>query len=69
MSWTVAVGVDTHKDEHVAVACDRVGAQLDVCAFEATEAGFAGLSGRSGSASRRSRSRVAAVTEPGSRAF
>lgn len=43
MSWTVAIGVDTHKDEHVAVACDRVGAQLDSRAFEATEAGFAGL--------------------------
>ena len=43
MSWTVAIGVDTHKDGHVAVACDRVGAQLDSRAFAATEAGFAGL--------------------------
>jgi transposase len=43
MSWTVAIGVDTHKDEHVVVACDRVGAQLDSAAFEATEAGLARL--------------------------
>jgi hypothetical protein len=29
MEWTVAIGVDTHKDEHVAVALDRFGAQLE----------------------------------------
>ncbi len=26
MEWTVAIGVDTHKDVHVAVAVDRFGA-------------------------------------------
>ena len=25
MQWTVAIGVDTHKDVHVAVALDRLG--------------------------------------------
>ena len=29
MEWTVAIGVDTHKDIHVAVALDTLGAQLD----------------------------------------
>jgi transposase len=29
MQWTVAIGVDTHKDVHVAVALDGLGAQLD----------------------------------------
>ena len=29
MEWTVAIGVDTHKEVHVAVALDRLGAQLD----------------------------------------
>ena len=27
MEWTVAVGVDTHKDAHVCVALDRLGRQ------------------------------------------
>jgi len=26
MGWTVAIGVDTHRDGHVAVALDRLGA-------------------------------------------
>jgi hypothetical protein len=29
MAWTVAIGVDTHRDVHVAVALDRLGARLD----------------------------------------
>jgi transposase len=40
MSWTVAIGVDTHKDEHVAVACDRLGRQLDSYALPATSGGY-----------------------------
>jgi transposase len=39
MSWTVAIGVDTHKDAHVAVACDRLGRQLDALQFGPTPAG------------------------------
>jgi transposase len=40
MGWTVAIGVDTHKDVHVAVACDRLGAQLDSCVVAANGAGY-----------------------------
>jgi transposase len=40
MSWTVAIGVDTHKDEHVAVAYDRLGRQLAGCSQPATGAGY-----------------------------
>ncbi len=29
MEWTVAIGVDTHRDAHVAVAVDRLGAQIE----------------------------------------
>jgi transposase len=43
MGWTVAIGVDTHKDVHVAVACDRLGAQLDACQFEPSARGYARL--------------------------
>jgi transposase len=43
MSWTVAIGVDTHKDEHVAVAYDRVGRQLGSCSYPATGAGYLAL--------------------------
>jgi len=43
MAWTVAIGVDTHKDIHVAVACNRLGAQLDVCEIEAGSRGYARL--------------------------
>jgi transposase len=39
MSWTVAIGVDTHKDAHVAVACDRLGRQLDALEFAPTPVG------------------------------
>src|SRR5437016_3375936 len=28
MEWTVAIGVDTHRDRHVAVAVDRLGRTL-----------------------------------------
>jgi transposase len=40
MEWTVAVGVDTHKDVHVAVALDAVGAQLDSQEIPTTAAGY-----------------------------
>jgi transposase len=40
MEWTVAIGVDTHKDVHVAVAIDRLGAQLDSREIETTRAGY-----------------------------
>jgi transposase len=43
MQWTVAIGVDTHKDAHVAVALDRFGAQLDSCEVATTEAGYRSL--------------------------
>jgi transposase len=41
MAWTVAIGVDTHKDVHVAVACDRVGGQLDMCEIAPGPDGYA----------------------------
>lgn len=40
MGWTVAIGVDTHKDMHLAVACDRLGAQVDSRAVAANSAGY-----------------------------
>lgn len=40
MEWTVAIGVDTHKEVHVAVALDRLGAQLDSREVETTQAGY-----------------------------
>jgi transposase len=43
MQWTVAIGVDTHKEVHVAVALDRFGAQLDSREVETTEAGYCSL--------------------------
>jgi transposase len=43
MEWTVAIGVDTHKDVHVAVAIDRCGAQLDSREVETTETGYRSL--------------------------
>jgi transposase len=43
MQWTVAIGVDTHKDVHVAVALDRFGVQLDSREVETTEAGYCSL--------------------------
>lgn len=43
MTWTVAIGIDTHKDEHVAVAFDRLGRQLDSCSRPASAAGYLAL--------------------------
>jgi transposase len=40
MQWTVAIGVDTHKDLHVAVALDALGAQLDSREIATTAAGY-----------------------------
>jgi hypothetical protein len=43
MKWTVAIGVDTHKEVHVAVALDALGAQLDSREIETTPAGYRSL--------------------------
>ena len=43
MQWTVAIGIDTHKDRHVAVALDRLGGQLDCFEAPATSAGYLAL--------------------------
>src|SRR6266540_1416222 len=43
MQWTVAIGVDTHKDVHVAVALDGFGEQLGSHEVETTEAGYRSL--------------------------
>ncbi|MGH3085371.1 MAG: IS110 family transposase [Gaiellaceae bacterium] len=43
MQWTVAIGVDTHKDVHVAVALDGFGAQLDSREVATTAAGYRSL--------------------------
>ena len=43
MEWTVAIGVDTHKEVHVAVALDRFGAQLDSREVETTVSGYRSL--------------------------
>jgi len=40
MQWTVAIGVDTHKEVHVAVALDGFGEQLGSHEVETTEAGY-----------------------------
>ena len=40
MGWTVAIGVDTHKDEHVAVASDRLGRGLGSQVLPATSVGY-----------------------------
>jgi transposase len=40
MQWTVAIGVDTHKDVHVAVALDALGGLLDSQEIPTTEAGY-----------------------------
>lgn len=39
----LVVGVDTHKDVHVAVVLDRLGRRLEVRGFPATDAGNAQL--------------------------
>jgi transposase len=43
MDWTLAIGVDTDKKVHVAVALDRLGAQLDSREFPTTQAGYRAL--------------------------
>ena len=40
MQWTVAIGVDTHREVHVAVALDALGAQLDSQEIATTAAGY-----------------------------
>jgi transposase len=43
MEWTVAIGVDTHRDTHVAVAVDRLGAQIESREIETTREGYCSL--------------------------
>ena len=38
--WTVAIGVDTHKQRHVAVALNRLGRLIDSLIVDATSAGY-----------------------------
>jgi len=38
--WTVAIGVDAHKQWHVAVALDRLGRRVDWMTAAATAAGY-----------------------------
>ena len=45
MDWTVAIGVDTHSERHVAVALDRLGRVLGSLELALDEAGFARLIG------------------------
>jgi hypothetical protein len=45
MEWTVAIDVDTHKEVHVAVALDALGAQLDSLEIPTTLAGYSSLLG------------------------
>jgi transposase len=40
MEWSVAIGVDTHKDAHMAVACDLLGRQLGSVRVSAGAAGY-----------------------------
>jgi transposase len=40
MEWTVAIGVDTHRDQHVAVALDKLGRWLGTIELQVDEAGF-----------------------------
>jgi transposase len=47
MEWTVAIGVDTHKEVHVAVALDALGVQLDSREIPTTSAGYRRLLSRS----------------------
>jgi Transposase len=43
MEWTVAIGVDRHRDTHVAVAVDRLGGRLDSHEIETTGEGYCSL--------------------------
>src|SRR2546426_10640600 len=40
MEWTVAIGVDTHKATHTAVALDRLGVQVGSIEIATTNAGY-----------------------------
>ena len=40
MEWTIAIGVDTHRDRHVAVAVDRLGRRLDSLEIAVDDHGF-----------------------------
>src|SRR5262245_15483553 len=40
MEWSVAIGVDSHKHTLAAVACDRLGRQLDSLEIPACLAGY-----------------------------
>jgi transposase len=40
VEWTVAIGVDTHREAHVAVAVDRLGRRLGALEFRVDECGF-----------------------------
>jgi transposase len=40
VEWTVAIGVDTHREAHVAVALDRLGRRLGSLEFRVDERGF-----------------------------
>ncbi|MBE3110564.1 MAG: IS110 family transposase [Acidobacteria bacterium] len=39
MNWTVAIGIDTHRDIHVAFALDRMGRELGSLEVETTQEG------------------------------
>lgn len=43
MSWTVAIGIDTHRDEHVAVALDRFGGALGSISVSTDAHGYLSL--------------------------
>jgi len=43
MGWTVAIGIDTHRDAHVAVALDRLGAARGSIALPADAKGYLSL--------------------------
>jgi transposase len=40
MDWTVAIGVDTHRATHTAVALDRLGVQVGSIEIETTSSGY-----------------------------
>jgi transposase len=46
MKWTVAIGVDSHRDNHAVVACDRQGRWLDGRRCEARVGGYVRLLAR-----------------------
>jgi transposase len=45
MSWTVAIGVDTHRDSHSASALSRLGARLGALEIPASSEGYRRLIG------------------------